>query len=151
MSKNQLQRLCSTMKVFKGRKGNLITVTFEERVRVFVILHCVQTFFWLIGGEVTGQRSRTPVLSLKLPSSTWVGTLVPAEELKDIVIALEEEPGPCFVTAQLFLFLFFFFFFFNFYLFIHLWLCWVFVSVRGLSPVAASGGHSSSRCAGLSL
>ena len=37
------------------------------------------------------------------------------------------------------------------YLFIYFWLCWVFVSVRGLSPVAASGGHSSSRCAGLSL
>ena len=33
----------------------------------------------------------------------------------------------------------------------YLWLCWVFVSVRGLSLVAASGGHSSSRCAGLSL
>ena len=30
-------------------------------------------------------------------------------------------------------------------------MCWVFVSVRGLSPVAASGGHSSSQCAGLSL
>ena len=46
-----------------------------------------------------------------------------------------------------------FFFFFNFwvYLFIYLWLCWVFVSVRGLSLVAASGGHSSSRCTGLSL
>ena len=49
------------------------------------------------------------------------------------------------------------FFFLNFgfilfiYLFIYLWLCWVFVSVRGLSLVAASGGHSSSRCAGLSL
>ena len=42
-------------------------------------------------------------------------------------------------------------FFFFFYKFIYLWLCWVFVSVRGLSPVAASGGHSSSRCAGLSL
>ena len=45
--------------------------------------------------------------------------------------------------------------FFNFiYLFIYLfylWLCWVFVSVRGLSLVATSGGHSSSRCAGLSL
>ena len=41
------------------------------------------------------------------------------------------------------------FFFFN--LFIYLWLCWVFVSVRGLSLVVASGGHSSSRCAGLSL
>ena len=56
-----------------------------------------------------------------------------------------------------------FFFFFNFshltfsalisiYLFIYyFWLCWVFVSVRGPSLVAASGGHSSSRCAGLSL
>ena len=42
-----------------------------------------------------------------------------------------------------------FFFFFN--LFIYFWLCWVFVSVRGLSLVAASGGHSSSRCTGLSL
>ena len=41
---------------------------------------------------------------------------------------------------------------FNFIcLFIYFWLCWVFVSVRGLSLVAASGGHSSSRCAGLSL
>ena len=30
------------------------------------------------------------------------------------------------------------------YLFIYLWLCWVFVSVRGPSPVVASGGHSSS-------
>ena len=37
------------------------------------------------------------------------------------------------------------------YLFIYLWLCWVFVSVRGFSLVPASGGHSSSRCAGLSL
>ena len=40
---------------------------------------------------------------------------------------------------------------FNFYLFIYFWLCWVFVSVRGLSPVVASGGHSSLRCVGLSL
>ena len=30
-------------------------------------------------------------------------------------------------------------------------MCWVFLSVQGLSLVAASGGHSSSRCAGLSL
>ena len=53
-----------------------------------------------------------------------------------------------------------FFFFFNFacglfsslfILFIYFWLCWVFVPVRGLSPAVASGVHSSSRCAGLSL
>ena len=36
------------------------------------------------------------------------------------------------------------------YLFIF-WLCWVFVSVPGLSPVVASGVLSSSRCADLSL
>ena len=37
------------------------------------------------------------------------------------------------------------------FIYFYLWLCWVLVSARGLSPVAASGGHSSSRCAGLSL
>ena len=40
---------------------------------------------------------------------------------------------------------FFFFFFYRkslfIYLFIYLWLCWVFVSVRGLSLAVASGGH----------
>ena len=34
-------------------------------------------------------------------------------------------------------------------LFIYLLLCWVFISARGLSPIAASGGHAPSRCAGL--
>ena len=33
---------------------------------------------------------------------------------------------------------------------IYLWLCWVFASVQRLSLVVASGGHSSSWCAGLS-
>ena len=40
------------------------------------------------------------------------------------------------------------FFFFNF---IYLWLCWVFISVRRLSLVVASRGHSSLQCTGLSL
>ena len=47
--------------------------------------------------------------------------------------------------------LFFVFIFLSICLFIYLWLCWVFVSVQGLSLVVASGGYSSSRCAGLSL
>ena len=42
-------------------------------------------------------------------------------------------------------------FFFFFFFYIYFWLCWVFVSVRGLSLVVASGGHSSSRCTDLSL
>ena len=50
---------------------------------------------------------------------------------------------------------FYYFLFFIFYLlfiyYVYFWLCWVLVSVWGLSPAAASGGHSSSRCAGLSL
>ena len=51
------------------------------------------------------------------------------------------------------LILFFFFFFKELVIFIYFyfWLRWVFISVRGLSVVATSGGHSSSRCAGLSL
>ena len=47
--------------------------------------------------------------------------------------------------------LFFFKFYFYYLFIIYFWLCWVFVSVRGLSLVVASGGHSSSRCVGLSL
>ena len=57
------------------------------------------------------------------------------------------------VTAPCFVLFFKVFSFFNDYLFIYLfylWLCWVFVSGRGLPLAAASGGHSSSRCAGLS-
>ena len=53
------------------------------------------------------------------------------------------------LAGGFFFFLMFFFKLIN--LFIYFWLCWVFVSVRGLSLVAASGGHPSSRCAGLSL
>ena len=73
-------------------------------------------------------------------------------------IPLDSALNICFwhsITPQINYFLFFFFkesvFFLFIYLFIYLWLCWVFVSVRGLSLIVASGGHSSSRCAGLSL
>ena len=63
--------------------------------------------------------------------------------------------SPCFnsfhSTYQCYIDLCKYFFLIFIYLFIYLWLCWVFVSVRGLSPVAASGGHSSSRCTDLSL
>ena len=76
--------------------------------------------------------------------------------------SLDQRPCPFCSGFQLKAEFLFFFFFFNaycmqispwhlYYLFIYLWLCWVFVSVRGLSLVAASGGHSSSQCAGLSL
>ena len=41
-------------------------------------------------------------------------------------------------------------FFLILFIYLYFWLCWVFVSVWGPSLVAASGGHSSSRCAGLS-
>ena len=51
-------------------------------------------------------------------------------------------------AAFIYLFIYLFFKFLFIYLFIYLWLCWVFVSVRGLSLVAASRGHSSSQCAG---
>ena len=47
---------------------------------------------------------------------------------------------------------FFFFSLINlFFLFIYFWLCWVFIAVRGLPLVAASGGYSLLQCAGFSL
>ena len=55
------------------------------------------------------------------------------------------------LLLKLFLCIYLFKIYLFIYLFIYLWLCWVFASVRGLSPAVASGGHSSSRCAGLSL
>ena len=55
------------------------------------------------------------------------------------------------VNLDCYIFLIFIFKILFIYLFIYFWLCWVFVSVLGLSLVAASGSHSSSRCAGLSL
>ena len=50
------------------------------------------------------------------------------------------------VSTPRLLIVFFFFKLINLF-----WLCWVFISVRGLPLVGASGGHSSLRCAGLSL
>ena len=55
--------------------------------------------------------------------------------------------SPLLLIFVLFIYLFIYFKFIYFYF----WLCWVFISVRGLSLVAASGGHSSSWCTGLSL
>ena len=61
--------------------------------------------------------------------------------------SLSIPPSPLHALTTVFCFFFKLIYFY----FTYFWLCWVFVSVRGLSPVAASGGHSSSRRAGLSL
>lgn len=75
---------------FQGR-------TVWRRDQKFIIFHCVQIFFWLVGGKVTGGCSSSLVISLKLPSSAWVGALVPAEKNSKIllVVSLEGEPRPC--------------------------------------------------------
>ena len=47
---------------------------------------------------------------------------------------------PMFFWIDVYMTYLFFFLILFIYLFIYLWLCWVFVSVRELSLVAASGG-----------
>ena len=48
--------------------------------------------------------SRNLAFSQNLPSSTWVGALAPAEELKDMLSpSLKEESGPGFIAAILLL------------------------------------------------
>ena len=72
-----------------------LLLKFEVRVA-----ECV-AFFWLVGG---GWCSRNLMLSLKLPSSTWVWTLVLQKNSQILLcIFLEEEPGPCPKAALLFL------------------------------------------------
>ena len=68
------------------------------------------------------------------------------KEKKYMIISIDAEKAFFFLKDS-------FLFFFNLFLFflIYFWLCWVFISVLGLSLVVASGGHSSSRCAGLPL
>ena len=39
----------------------------------------------------------------------------------------------------------------NLHFFFFFWLCWVFVAVRGLSPVAVNGGYSLLQCTGFSM
>ena len=65
----------------------------------------------------------------------------------------KRKPSYLGLLSSFFFFFFFFkdFFFLKIYLLIVSLLCWVFVSVLGFPVVAASGGYSSSRCAGLSL
>ena len=80
------------------------------------------------------------------------GILVPRPGIEPAPPALEAQSLNHWTAREVPRWLFFFFLadiHFSF-LFIYIWLCWVFVSVRGLSPVAASGGHSSSRCTGFS-
>ena len=62
VAKNQLSRFCLTVKVCKERKGEIITVNHLGRGSESFIIHCVQIFFWLVGGEVTGQCPRNLVL-----------------------------------------------------------------------------------------
>ena len=65
---------------------------------------CV-TIFRLVGGEVTGRCSKNLVLSLKLPSSTWVGLyfLLKNSKMYCYYISLDEKLGLCFIRALLFL------------------------------------------------
>ena len=73
--------------------------------------------------------------------------LYTSQSLSFFTCTMEQEQH----ASKFFVFCFCLFVFNFIYLFIYFWLCWVFVSVRGLSPVVESGGHSSLQCAGLSL
>ena len=94
--------------------------------------------------EEPGRRWLFLTKKIKIPSSPLFACL-----FIFILFTVKSIPS---VTKNNRSFIFFIIIFKNFYLFIFcFWLCWVSVSVRGLSLVAASGGRSSSGCTGLSL
>ena len=87
------------------------------------------------------------------PHHTACRILVPQPGIEPVPPALEMQSLNHWTTREVpvqFFGLFVCLIYFFIYI-VYFWLCWVFVSVRGLSLVAASGGHFSSRCAGLSL
>ena len=107
---------------------------------------------WCLDGSGSSWVSWHMVLDLTAPTKglcLWVNTklLLRKIQTRDILVSHDFYfyffPSIAEVHS-----VFYFIIFLN--LFIYFWLCWVFVSVWRLSPVAASGGHSSSRCAGLS-
>ena len=109
------------------------------------------------GNRTLGYNFQLRTVNCSRPQSLLQFVFQVKESFKDVPMLswlLEWRIIPCVPRFSLF-FPFpsplLFFFFLIILLFIYLWLCWAFVSVRGLSLVAASGGHSSSRCAGLSL
>ena len=71
--------------------------------------------------------------------------------MKNVIVYLLVFSWSCPAYTSITAHAFFFFKLINLFIYFYFWLCWVFVSVGGLSLVAASGGHSSSRCADLSL
>ena len=84
--------------------------SFREVTRAFIILHCVQAPFWLVGGELTGWYFWNLGLSLKLSSSTWVGALIPTEERQDILVYFtwggsRTLPHGCTIVSWLLLFI----------------------------------------------
>ena len=78
-SKENRWLMLKTAKLPKGFRGRvLVGKIWDKGCRV-----CDVFSDWLV---VTGWCSRNLVLSLKLPTSSWVGALFPAEEPEDIVM-----------------------------------------------------------------
>ena len=130
-----------------------ISSTSLSRPAIFQVLpHHV----WLVAITV---ESTTPDHWAQNLRSLWIFSLLhPIQSVAKSYLSFFPLFVPCVSFFSFFKFLFIYvcmmyvcIYLFILYLFIYLWLCWVFVSVRGLSLVAASGGHSSSQCAGLSL
>ena len=87
MFKNQFQRFCSTLKIFKGKKGELISVNHLGKVSESLLSStvCRLSSDWLVVRWQVGTPGLLCSAWSFLPRLGW-GALVPAEELKAIVM-----------------------------------------------------------------
>ena len=86
-----------------------------------------------VGSSWTRARTRVPCIGRQILNHCTTREVPTSPFLNGVFLM-------CFFCLFVYIFIYLFF-----------WLCWVFISVRGLSLVAASRRHSSSQCAGLSL
>ena len=124
--------LSSSLSLSLSLRGRGTAVTFFPLTPLFPEILPAQQAIPMIDSDLSLQASLSFQKDWEAP---WLGRRM---GVRGEMLA----PQQVFLRSKHFLFI---------YLFIYFWLCWVFVSVRGLSLVVANGGHSSSRCTGLSL
>ena len=108
---------------------------------------CSAGVWWCLVGLCPGNRVSWQQ-RISAGCAGGLGLLIPLSDVSTSIV--QKYQNPC-QGKIFFFFLMLFLSAYILFIYVCMYVCMALVSVRGLSPVVASGGHSSSRHAGLSL